>query len=78
VNVDLFLWIALTLMGTCLGLLHVALAIRALRRSVLSGLASLFVPLAAPIVAYRTGAPKAAITYVVFVAIYSVLLALST
>jgi Na+/melibiose symporter-like transporter len=78
VNTDLVLWISVTLVGTCVGLLHVALTIRALRRSWLGGIASLVVPLAAPVVAYRTGGRKAAITYGVFVAAYLVLLALST
>ena len=76
-NTDLVLWIAATLVGTCVGLLHVALTIRALRRSVLGGLLSFVVPLAAPWVAYRTGAPRAAATYGVFLVGYSILLALS-
>lgn len=73
-NTDLVLWIASTLAGTCVGLLHVALGIRALRRSVLAGLASLLLPLAAPVVAHRTGARKVAIAYVVFLSTYSILL----
>jgi len=77
VNTDLVLWIAATIGGTCVGLLHVALSIRALRRSVLLGLLSLAVPLAAPLVAYRTGAPRAAATYGAFLAGYGILLALS-
>jgi hypothetical protein len=77
VNTDLVLWAALTLVGTCVGLLHVALAIRALRRSLLGGLCALAVPLAAPILAYRSGAPKAAITYAVFLIGYLTVLAAS-
>lgn len=77
-NTDLVLWIALTLVGTCVGLLHVALAIRALRRSVLAGLASVLIPLAAPVVAHRTGARKAAITYVLFLLVYLTLLIVAT
>lgn len=76
-NTDLVLWSALTLLGTCIGLLHVSLAIRALRRSVLLGLLSLVVPLAAPVVAHRTGARKVAVTYVGFLIVYLVLLAAS-
>lgn len=76
-NPDLLLWAALTLVGTCVGLLHVALVIRAVRRSVLGGLVALLVPLAAPVLAHRTGAPKAAITYAVFLLGYLVVLTLS-
>jgi hypothetical protein len=75
-NTDLILWAVLTLVGTCVGLLHVSLAIRAMRHSVLAGLVSLVVPLAAPVVAHRTGARKAAVTYAVFLVAYlAVLLA---
>lgn len=76
-NTDLVLWAVLTLVGTCAGLLHVALTIRAVRRSVASGLLCLLVPLAAPIFAYRTGARKAAVTYVVFLLVYLGVLAAS-
>lgn len=75
-STDLILWSAATLVGTCTGLLHVALSIRALRRSLLAGLSSLVVPLAAPVLAYRTGARKAAVTYSVFLVGYLALLAL--
>jgi len=77
VNTDLVLWAVLTLVGTCLGLLHVALAIRALRRSLPGAAVSLLVPLAAPVLAYRTGARKAAATYAVFLVGYLAVLAFS-
>jgi hypothetical protein len=77
VNTDLVLWLAATLLGTCIGLLHVSLTIRALRRSLLGAALSLLVPLGAPVFAYRTGARKIAVVYVVFVAGYVALIAAS-
>ena len=74
---DLIVWIAATVMGTCTGLLHVALAIRALRRSVLGSVLSLLVPLAAPAYAWKTGARRAAVTYGAFLLAYAALVALS-
>jgi hypothetical protein len=78
VQADLIVLASLTLVGTSLGLLHLALAIRAFRSSALGGFVSLLVPLGAPAVALRSGARGAAITYGVFVIAYVVLLLLAS
>ncbi|MBI2897635.1 MAG: hypothetical protein HYY06_29015 [Deltaproteobacteria bacterium] len=75
---DLLVIGSATLVGASLGLLHLALAIRAFRRSALGGLVSLLVPFGAPAFAARTGARRAAVTYAVFLVVYVILLALAS
>lgn len=75
---DLIVIGSATLVGASLGLLHLALAVRAFRRSAVGGLLSLLVPFGAPVFAARTGARRAAITYTIFLVAYLALLAVAS
>lgn len=75
---DLIVIGSATLVGASLGLLHLALAIRAFRRSAAGGLVSLLVPLGAPVFAVKTGARRAAITYTIFLLAYLSLLVVAS
>lgn len=74
---DTLLFAAATLVGTGLGLVHLALAVRAFRQSWRRGLFALLVPTVGAVLAAKTGAKGAAITWALLGAAYAVLLVLT-
>jgi hypothetical protein len=77
VGPDTLLFLGATLVGTGLGLVHLALAVRAFRRGWRLGLVSLLVPTVGAILAARSGAKGAAITWAILGVAYAVLLVLT-
>ncbi len=74
---DTILFLSATLVGTGLGLVHLALAVRGFRAGWRKGLASLLVPPVGAVLAARAGARGVAITWAILAVGYTVLLGLT-